>query len=136
MKAFLLVNLAEARVVKLRVERREPVLNGKSFGLAGPYEYPVVNRESAENYMTVRDRPLDPPQRIAREKWRFVDDTNVALDGGFELGRIYDVVYRARDPRVLGCVLAGTRDLISFLKHATGDANPVRGIRLAVWLYT
>src|SRR5580658_219323 len=93
--------------------------------------YPVVNRESAENYMTVRDRPLDPPQRIAREKWRFVDDRNVALDGGFELGRIYDVVYRARDPRVLGCGLAGARDLISFLKHATGDANPVRGIHLA-----
>jgi hypothetical protein len=81
--------------------------------------------------MTVRDRPLDPPQRIPREKWRFVDDRNVAIDGGFELGRIYDVVYRARDPRVLGCGLAGTRDLISFLKHAIGDANPVRGIRLA-----
>jgi hypothetical protein len=93
--------------------------------------YPVVNRDSAENYMTVRDRPLDPPQRIAREKWRFVDDRNVAIDGGFELGRIYDVVYRARDPRVLGCGLAGTRDLIGFLKHETSDANPVRGIRLA-----
>jgi hypothetical protein len=93
--------------------------------------YPVVNPESAEHYMTVRDRAIDPPQRIAREKWRFVDDVNVALDGGFELGRIYDVVYRARDPRVLGCGLAGTRDLISFLKYTTGDANPVRGIRLA-----
>jgi len=49
------------------------------------------------------------------------------LDGGFELGRIYDVVYRARDPRVLGCGRAGTRDLIGFLKHAV-DSNPVRGI--------
>src|SRR5258708_1608051 len=29
---------AEARVVKLRVERREKVLNGKSFGTAGAYE--------------------------------------------------------------------------------------------------
>ena len=34
----LLSTLAEGRVVKLRVERREAVLNGKAFGLAGPYE--------------------------------------------------------------------------------------------------
>jgi hypothetical protein len=81
--------------------------------------------------MTVRDRPLDPPQRIPRDKWRFVDDVTVTLDGGFELGRIYDVVYRARDPRVLGCGLAGTRDLISFLKHTSGDANPLAGIKFA-----
>src|SRR5580704_11450795 len=51
MKAFLLavlmVNLAEARVVKLRVERREPVLNGKSFGLAGAYEKLVGRVEFA-----------------------------------------------------------------------------------------
>jgi len=51
MKAFLLAvlmaNLAEARVVKLRVERREPGLNGKSFGLAGPYEKLVGRVEFA-----------------------------------------------------------------------------------------
>jgi hypothetical protein len=31
-------SLAEARVVRLRVERREVVLGGRSFGAAGPYE--------------------------------------------------------------------------------------------------
>src|SRR6266851_342640 len=30
--------LAHARVVRLRIERREPVLNGRPFGAAGPYE--------------------------------------------------------------------------------------------------
>src|SRR5215471_21700342 len=35
---FVLVQSAEAHVVRLRVERREAILNGKSFGLAGPYE--------------------------------------------------------------------------------------------------
>ena len=43
--------------------------------------------------------------------------------GGFEPGRIYDVVYRARDPRVVGVGLAGTRDLVSFFKHATAAAG-------------
>jgi len=55
----------------------------------------------------------------------------VSIEGGFELGRIYDVVYKARDPRVVGCGLAGTRDLISFLKTEQGEANPLRGIRVA-----
>src|SRR2546429_8123850 len=31
-------SLAEARVVRLRIERREVVLDGRAFGAAGPYE--------------------------------------------------------------------------------------------------
>lgn len=98
----------------------------------GHRAYPVDNPASPDDYMTVRDRPLDPPQRIPREKWRFSGESSVILKGGFEVGRIYDVVYRARDPRVLGCGFAGTRDLISFLKHTDTPANPLRGIR---WAY-
>jgi Alpha/beta hydrolase domain len=97
----------------------------------GHRAYPVSNPEDRESFMTVRDRPLDAPQRIPREKWRFVNDATVSLDGGFELGRIYDVVYRARDPRVLGCGLAGTRDLISFLKYSKNEVNPLGGVRVA-----
>jgi hypothetical protein len=93
--------------------------------------YPVVNPADPDSFMTVRDRVLDSPQRISRAKWRFVDDNTVALEGGFEPGRIYDVVYRARDPRVVGVGLAGTRDLISFLKYTSTEANPVRGVRFA-----
>src|SRR6185503_1840097 len=37
--AILLVpSLADARLVRLRIERREVVLNGRAFGAAGPYE--------------------------------------------------------------------------------------------------
>src|SRR5580658_5654086 len=97
----------------------------------GHRAYPVDNPASPENMMTVRDRSLDAPQLIPRDKWRFVNDSSVSLEGGFELGRIYDVIYKARDPRVVGCGLAGTRDLISFLKTEQGDANPLRGVRVA-----
>src|SRR6266852_3368732 len=34
----LLATITEARVVRLRIERRETILNGKQFGLAGAYE--------------------------------------------------------------------------------------------------
>jgi len=96
----------------------------------GHRSYPIADAKSADAFMTVRDATTAPPQRIAREKWHFVDDSMVALAGGFEPGRIYDVVYRARDPRVVGTGLAGTRDLISFLKYSDAG-NPLRGIHLA-----
>jgi len=45
---------------------------------------------------------------------------------------IYDVVYRSKDPRVVGLGLAGTRDLVSFFKHGNGADNPMLGIRYAL----
>ena len=96
----------------------------------GHKSYPLANANDPEAFMTVRDTTIESPRHIPREKWRFVDDSTVALEGGFEPGRIYDVVYRARDPRVLGTGLAGTRDLISFLKYSE-TGNPLRGIQVA-----
>jgi len=92
----------------------------------GHRAYPIANRDDPDAFMTVRDHAIDAPTRIPRAKWRFVDDATVTLDGGFEPGRIYDVVYRARDPRVLGCGLAGTRDLISFFKDPKNEIFKAR----------
>jgi len=94
--------------------------------------YPVVNPNAADNVMTVRDEPTAKGQIVPRARWRFADAENVALEGGFEPGRIYDVIYRAADPRVLGCGLAGTRDLISFFKYDTSTDNPSPGLRHAI----
>src|SRR5216683_6925330 len=94
--------------------------------------YPVLDPDSAEHVMTVRDDPVAKGQIIPRSRWRFVDGGTVALDGGFEPGRIYDVVYRAADPRVVGCGLAGTRDLVSFFKYDTSPENPSPGLRSAL----
>jgi hypothetical protein len=96
----------------------------------GHKSYPLADANGPDAFMTVRDVTIGSPQRIPRAKWHFVDDSAVALEGGFEPGRIYDVVYRARDPRVVGTGLTGTRDLISFLKYSDAG-NPLRGIRYA-----
>src|SRR5580765_7578764 len=53
--------------------------------------YPVLDPKSAENVMTVRDDPVAKGQVVPRGRWHFVDSDTVALDGGFEPGRIYDV---------------------------------------------
>jgi hypothetical protein len=94
--------------------------------------YPVLDPNAAENAMTVRDEPAAKGQPIARSRWRFVDEGTVALDGGFEPGRIYDVVYRSADPRVVGLGLSGTRDLVSFIKYDSSEQNPARGVKLAI----
>lgn len=98
----------------------------------GHRAYPVVDTSSSEYVMTVRALPLDEPQTIPRDRWHFGDSGTVTLEGGFEPGQIYDVVYRSRDPKVVGTGLAGTRDIVSFFKYDTSDANPLPGIRFAL----
>ena len=112
-----------------------PGANAASASIAdrGHQPYPVVDPASAEHRLLVRTLPTDTPREIARETWRFTGPGTVALDRGFEPGLIYDVVYRARDPRVIGVGLSGTRDIVSFFKHATAaQGNPSPGITAAI----
>jgi hypothetical protein len=94
--------------------------------------YLAIEPNAPENVMTVRDEPTAKGQVVPRSRWRFTDGLTVALEGGFEPGRIYDVVYKTSDPRVLGCGLAGTRDLISFFKYDTSPDNPSPGLKHAI----
>ena len=97
--------------------------------------YAPIDPNGAESVMTVRDDPVAKGQLIPRSRWRFVDGApagTVALDGGFEPGRIYDVVYRSADPRIVGFGLSGTRDLVSFLKYDTSAENPMPGLHHAI----
>jgi len=99
---------------------------------ASHFAYPPVDPTGRDSRLYVRDHRLDPPRLLPRKSWRFAGTSTVALDGGFEPGRIYEVVYRSRDPRVAGCGFAATRDLISFFKNDTGPQNPLAGVTLAV----
>ena len=105
-----------------------PGANATSASVAdrGHLAYPVVDPASPEHRMIMRTLPTDTPKEIARTTWRFTGPGTVTLDRGFEAGLIYDVIYRARDPRVVGVGLAGTRDIVSFFKHATAaEGNPI-----------
>lgn len=102
-----------------------------ALGDRGHAAYPVVDPEGPASRLYVRDRRLDPPLELPRHSFRFERGASVALDSGFEPGRLYDVVYESRDPRVAGCGLAATRDLISFFKNEAGPANPLAGTTLA-----
>ncbi len=98
----------------------------------GHEAYSFVDPENDEHAMTVRDLTTDRPEIVPRASWRFTEPGVVELDGGFEPGRIYDVVYLSQNPRVVGLGLAGTRDIVSFFKYDTSDANPLPGIKYAI----
>ncbi len=70
---------------------------------------------------------------VPRERWRFVQAeegqdagrlTRIALDGGFEAGKIYELVYRAQDPRIVGLGLAAVRDVASYAKYSLHSEFP------------
>ena len=48
--------------------------------------------------MYVRDSVVGERRLIARDKWTFADDRHVTLEGGFDPGKIYEVIYKAKDP--------------------------------------
>ena len=98
----------------------------------GHQAYAPSDPASPDSRLFVRDHGLAAPRLLPRASWRFVGGSGVALDGGFDPGRIYEVVYRSRDPRVVGCSLAATRDLVSYLKNEPGEGNPLAGVRLAL----
>jgi alpha/beta hydrolase family protein len=101
------------------------------LGDRGHIAYPAVDPSGPDGKLYVRGHRLDPPRLVPRARWRFADPTTIALDGGFEPGKLYDVVYKSRDPRVAGCAFTATRDLVSFFKNERGPANPLAGTTLA-----
>src|SRR4030095_1753615 len=48
------------------------------------------------------DRAGAPAVATAGGAWRFADATRVSLDGGFEPGKIYELVYRSEKPPLVG----------------------------------
>jgi hypothetical protein len=48
--------------------------------------------------------------------------SQIRLQGGFQLGHIYELTYTARDPIIVALGMAGIRDLLSYLR-----TNPLAG---------
>ncbi len=107
------------------------------LGHRGHRAYPPLDPEDPSAVLTVRDGRQDPREVIPRELWRFVADaagngttqdqlSAVTLEGGFQAGRIYELVYRAQDPRVVGVGLAVVRDILSYAKYELDTLFPVR----------
>lgn len=100
-----------------------------SLGDRAQIGYTVADAASAT--MTVRDKPTEKGKLIPRDQWKFNAEGNgVEYVAGFEPGRIYDVVYTAKDPVVSGLGSAAVRDCISYMKEH-GPSEP-GGVKRAI----
>jgi hypothetical protein len=99
----------------------------------GSLVYPVADAAGAT--LTVREREADPRVTPPGLAWRLIDERHVEITRptvpGYDRGAIFEFIYRARDPIVMGIGFAAIRDIVSFLRHA-GDSPLRSAIRHAV----
>ncbi|HEY2171892.1 MAG TPA: alpha/beta hydrolase domain-containing protein [Candidatus Angelobacter sp.] len=105
------------------------------LGPDGGNSYPVDDPASEKNKLTVRDTPTGNRKTIPRSEWSFghiadgqlkADPHYVHLNSGFVPGMIYELVYTAKNPAVVGVGLAAVRDFLSYLKYDPQATAPVK----------
>ncbi len=131
----------ETAMVQLRLQLHQRAasvdLTDHHVGLLGGHtSLPTVDVDDPEAVLLRRDGLWGPGVELSREQWRFArddgagkpipDSGHVWLAGGFEPGRIYDLVYRTVPCRVAGVGLLAARDLGAFLRTNAAD-NPSAG---------
>jgi Alpha/beta hydrolase domain len=103
-----------------------------------PPAYEAISTDNSEATLTRRVHQNDPRELIPNSQWAFADCTSVAfpgvpdptkicLQGGFDTNHIYELVYTAKNPMVVGLGFAATRDFVSFLRSGNrgGLVNPL-----------
>jgi hypothetical protein len=106
--------------------------------------YEAASRNKTQALLTVREKSYGQRITVPSSEWEFascVKDSRTGretikpsseelyLPSGFKPGHIYEFIYPAKNPLVLGLGFAVVRDLISFLRYhskdAAGRANPL-----------
>jgi hypothetical protein len=105
------------------------------------YQRPA-SLDTTKATLTRRAAANGPATPIASGDWAFTDCSSVPFPGtpdpakictkaGFDPAFLYELVFTAKDPLVMGIGYAATRDLNSFLRYSekddTGTPNPVAG---------
>ena len=120
--------------------------NTNTQALAGAGRMPLSLDTSAATLISVTQETPDGAKsgvrHIESTDWAFADCRSVPFPGtpdpariclrnGFDPALLYELVYTARDPFVLGVGMAAMRDVISFFRYAerddVGTPNPVFG---------
>ena len=93
--------------------------------------YPANKLEDWESVMTVQDDEDAREQVIPRKQWWFArledgrlvpDPCHVHLEGGFQPGKVYQVIYTTTGAPVAGLGLLATRDMASHLRFEAEGA--------------
>jgi hypothetical protein len=112
--------------------------------------YEAATREKSQATLTVREKSYSRRIPVLSSEWEFAacvkdkrsgkeivkpSNKDLYLDSGFKPGHIYEFIYQAKNPLVLGLGFAVVRDLISFLRYQSRDtagrANPLASSKKA-----
>lgn len=108
------------------------VINWANHGSYRPTE-----RGLAEATLTVRERPGDARVPLPRDQWTLhvsevssdiptqLPKMELDIPSGLKPGWIYEIIYEAQDPLVMGAGFLAVRDLIAAFKEGSGDGNPL-----------
>ena len=109
----------------------EFIFNDAEPRSSGRLTYPAASLDSASGMLSVRRVQNGKREAPPDLRWRYVSDREIEIErpAGFDGGAIYEFIYEAKDPLVLGLGFAAMRDAISFLRYETadaaGNANPL-----------
>ena len=109
-----------------------------------PYEPASLDNTQPGYSLTRRANETDARVPVPASDWKFAtcdtgtnafpgtpSPTSVCLKGGFDPAYLYELVYVAKDPKVMGVGLAALRDTVSFFRSKAADSNgtpnPVAG---------
>lgn len=100
--------------------------------------YDTISLDTETATFTKREYERDPRQPIGSDEWAFAhvdgyeptpSPAHCHYPAGFEPGWLYELVYTAKNPPVLGLGFTGLRDLIAFLRYdetdTAGTPNPL-----------
>jgi hypothetical protein len=93
-----------------------------------PLTYPAASLDRDDAVLTVRSRYADTPVTVTH--WEYAHDRAIRLTPKgtpFEQGRLYEFVYKAKDPLVAGIAFAATRDLAAIAQREGATAGVFGG---------
>ena len=139
-------------VATIRIEYSDRTIPDKGTftlpleGAANFAAYPAADTNTTRATLTVRESVRGTKTVVPSDRWAFgscptgaaslvSNDTNICVFDGFHADRLYELTYQAKNPIVMGLAYAVTRDIGSFLRYETkdaeGNANPLSGITRA-----
>jgi len=132
-----------ARVRQEYSDRFIPIEGALTLPLSGSTQfasYESATLDTSRASLTVREHTADPRVQIPASQWAFATCAasengtlevvpsafDICLFEGFRLDRLYELIYPAKNPLVMGLGYAVTRDAISFLRYEAADdaGNP------------
>lgn len=117
---------------QVNTETRTLDLSSGFFSGQTHHSYETVSIDNSGSRLTRRVLESDPREPVPNTEWAFSDCSKLRYPGvpnpgkisaanGFQPGYIYELIYMAKNPLVLGLGFAAVRDITSFLRNETED---------------